>query len=380
MFAEALILAASFEILPFYQQKPDYAALRPLWSHEGETTDVVWPVFTAHRDWWRFCFFVHEQDYPEGGYQFDLLPIWWNGREGKGKREEGNGGDFYWGLFPIWGEHPHVLLIHDWQFCFWPVWMRYKMPRPSEKKWLTTNAVLFPFFHWRDDGSWGFWPIYGNSHNRADNHWYALWPIWNWKTSFPDRDTGGAGTSWMFWPLCGSVDRERESQWLFLPPFFSWAETSSRLQAERGNSAPDFRLRCPWPVFEWENTLQRERISVFPLWEHIVNRSFRDGGETDRITRFGWRLVELLPDETRVFPFWVSRPDDTYFRLWPFYESSRDRSGIDHGRFLSLFPIRWVDSVDRNWAKFWTFYERDENPVETRHSLFWGIIRWRTHD
>ena len=54
--------------------------------------------------------------------------------------------------------------------------------------------------------------------------------------------------------------------------------------------------------------------------------------------------------------------------------------GVRHGRFLSLFPIRWVDGVDRNWAKFWTFYERNENPVETRHSLLWGIIRWRTHD
>ena len=89
MFADALILAAAFEILPFYQQKPDYTALRPLWSSEAETTDVIWPVFTSHRDWWRFCWFVHEQDFPEGGYQFDVLPLWWNGREGRRKREEG---------------------------------------------------------------------------------------------------------------------------------------------------------------------------------------------------------------------------------------------------------------------------------------------------
>ena len=386
MFAEALVFAAAFEILPFYQQKPDYAALRPLWSSEGETTDVVWPAFTAHRDWWRFCWFVHEQDYPEGGYQFDVLPIWWNGREGrgkrkegKGKREEGRGEDTYWGLFPIWGSHPHVLIMHDWRFCLWPLWMQYRMPRPKEKRWMTTNSVLFPFFHWRDDGSWGFWPLYGNSHNRADDHWYALWPLWNWKTSFPDRDTGGEGTSWMFWPLCGRVDREREQQWLFLPPFFSYAETSPKFLSERGNSAPNMRLRCPLPLVEVERSSDRDRTSIFPFWEHIVNRGYRDGAKIDEITRFGWRLVELLPDETRVFPFWVSRPDDTYFRLWPFYESSKDKYDVSHGRFLSLFPIRWVDGVDRNWAKFWTFYERDENPVETRHSLFWGIIRWRTH-
>ena len=379
MFVEVLVLAASFEVLPFYQQKPDYAALRPFWSSEGATTDVMWPLFTLHRDWWRLCWFVHEQDYPEGGYQFDVLPIWWNGREGGLAKAEGEAGDFYWGLFPIWGGHPHFLSVHDLQFCLWPLWMRYRMPRPSEKRWLTTNAVLFPLFHWRDDGSWGLWPIYGNSHNRADDHWYALWPLWNWKTSFPDRDTGGAGSSWMFWPLFGRVDREREQQWLFLPPVFSWAETSPRLKSTRGDSAPDTRLRCPWPIFEWESGIRRDRVSVFPVWEHVVNRSYSKGEEEGRITRFGWRLVELLPDETRVFPFWVSRTDDAYFRLWPFYESSRDEAGVAHGRFLSLFPIRWVDGVDRNWAKFWTFYERDETPVDVRHSLLWGIIRWRTN-
>ena len=371
MCAEAILLAAAFEILPFYQQKPDYAALRPLWSTEGETVDVLWPVFTSHRDWWRCCFFVHEQDYPDDGYQFDMLPIWWNGRETAAS-------DAYWGLFPIWGSHPHVLMMRDWRFCLWPLWMQYTTPRPKEGRSMTSNVALFPFFHWRDDGSWGFWPVYGLSHNRADDHWYALWPLWNWKASFADRDTGGEGASWMLWPLFGRVDREREQQWLFLPPFFSFAETYSRLRAERGDSAPNMRLRCPLPLFELERGTERDRTSVFPLWEHIVNRSYRDGETTGEITRFGWRLVELLPDETRVFPFWVSRPDDKYFRLWPFWQSSVDEAGVRHGRFLSLFPIRWVDGVDRNWAKFWTFYERESDPVETRHSLFWSIIRWRT--
>ena len=53
---------------------------------------------------------------------------------------------------------------------------------------------------------------------------------------------------------------------------------------------------------------------------------------------------------------------------------------MTRGRFLSLFPIRNVPAVDRNWAKFWTFYERASDPVGTDHSLFWGIIRWRTTD
>ena len=370
----SVLLAASFQILPFYQQDTahDYYALRPLWSHEGEVTDVLWPVFTKHRDWWRFCFLMDEQTHGDGSWQFEILPIWWNGRE----KDDSS----YWGLFPLYGRHPHILMMYDWEFCLWPVWMRYRTPRPKENRWMTSNVVLFPFVHWRDDGSWGFWPFYTFAHNRADDHTSVLWPIWNWKTCFADRDTGGEGTAWMLWPLVGRVAREREEQWLFVPPLFSYAETRSRRAGET-DAVESTRLRCPWPIFEYEASRQRTRLSVFPLYEHIENRAYADGATLDEITRFGWRLVELLPDETRVFPFWVSRPDDTYFRLWPFWESSVGEDGVRRGRFLSLFPIRWAPSVDRNWSKFWTLYENATRPGGvTEHSLFWGIMRWTTHD
>ena len=258
--------------------------------------------------------------------------------------------------------------MYDIDFALWPVWMRYQMPvkRNGEKLNLTSDVVLFPFVHWRSDGSWGFWPFYGLSHNRADDSQYVLWPIFTWQTCFADRDTAGAGSAWMCWPFCGRVDRVRESQWMVLPPFFSQVETP---QGWRG--------RYPWPLVEIERLRTRDRTSVFPFYESIVNRAYLDGAETTRIQRYGWRLVENLPDEFRVFPFWVSRPDDTYFRLWPFWETTRE-GDLAYSRALSLFPIRWVDSVNRNWAKFWTFYEKVSNPVCDYHSLFWGLIRWRT--
>ena len=376
----SVLLAASFQVLPFYQQDTecDYYALRPLWSHEGEVTDVLWPVFTKHRDWWRFCFLMDEQTHGDGSWQFEILPIWWYGEQrtenseqrtvNSEQRTDVDESSFYWGLFPIWGRHPHILMMYDWEFCLWPVWMRYRTPRPKENRWMTSNIVLFPFVHWRDDGSWGFWPFYTFAHNRADDHTSVLWPIWNRKTCFADRDTGGAGKAWMLWPLMGRVDREREQQWLFVPPFFSYAETKD-----------GWRLKCPMPLVEVERFTKRSRTSVFPFYEHIENFRYLDSKKDDEITRFGWRLVELLPDETRVFPFWVSRKDDSYFRLWPFWESSRGEDGIWRGRFLSLFPIRWVPAIDRNWSKFWTFYEREVTPgVETKHSLLWGIVRWTT--
>ena len=48
MFAE-LLLAATFQVGPFYEQRPadDYIAVRPFCAHEGETDDVLWPVQDA---------------------------------------------------------------------------------------------------------------------------------------------------------------------------------------------------------------------------------------------------------------------------------------------------------------------------------------------
>lgn len=365
------LLALAFQAGPFYQQKPaeDYYAVRPLVSVEEGTTDVLWPVFTCHDDWWRFAFLAYWQDRPEDdSYQFALLPLWFNGRDSDGV--------FYAGLFPFYGYHPHVLMMYDVRFGLWPLWHQYKMPRG--RGWMTTNSVLFPFFSWRDDGSWGFWPVYGVNHQRESDHRYFLWPVCTWASYRQDRDTAGEGYSWMFWPLWAQVSRERESQWMFLPPFFSFAETWSPASARKGNSCPDIRVRCPWPFFEYESTASRERLSVWPFYERVEDKSYHSDGEASgTVTRFGWKLVEIYDDETRVFPFWTSRDDDTYFRIWPFWESEREKD-VTRSRTLALFPVRWVPAVDRNWSKFWTFYENESCPVYTDHSLLWGIVRWRT--
>ena len=178
----------------------------------------------------------------------------------------------------------------------------------------------------------------------------------------------------MFWPLWASIERERESQWMFVPPFFGYAKTPF-----------GSRIRAPWPFFELERTTAKRRISVFPLFEDVRLNRYSDGSSERGATRFGWKLVELYRgedgriEETRVFPFWTS--GGSIFRVWPFWSSEKeDAAGeVVHTRVLELFPIRWVDAIDRNWAPYWTFYESRSNPICTDHSLFWGIIKWRTY-
>lgn len=376
MFAEA-ILASTLQIGPFWQQWIGHKALCPIWSREQtaetakypavDTTDVLWPLFTSHRDWWRFLFVMHCQTQKDGGYQFMLFPIWFNGND----PESGD----YWGLFPLWGRHPHFLMMNDWRFCLWPIWMQYKTPRPSENRLMTSNVVLFPFFHWRDDGSWGVWPLCGTGHQRESDHHYALWPFFTWARYRKDRDTAGEGSSWMVWPLWADVSRERESQWMFIPPFFGHSKTPS-----------GSRLRCPWPFFEKESTTAKERLSVFPFYEKVSLKDYRKGKSESGVTRFGWRLVEIYRnasgevEETRVFPFWAKGRG--FFRLWPFWatETLDAKNGVAYSRCLNLIPIRWIDAIDRNWSPYWTFYESVSRPTHTDHSLLWGLIKWRTEE
>lgn len=352
-----LILAVSFQVGPFYEQRPDYAALRPLWSTEGETTDVLWPVFTKHRDWWRFCWFTHYQwSQDDSSRQFEIIPLWFNGTT--------RDGEDYAGLFPIYGQHPHFLCMYDFEFCLWPIWTKYRMPRPSEGKWMTSHAVLFPFISWRDDGAWGFWPVYGVNYQRESTHRYALWPIVTWASYREDKDTAGEGSSWMVWPLMSRIDRARDKQTMFVPPLFGYEEVNH-----------GWKLRCPWPIVEIERTSERNRTSIFPIWEHEQTISYSGEADYGDVYRVGWRLIEIYPDETRVFPFWKRNP--RHFRIWPFYEEMSWGDQEWHG-VLALFPIAWADSVDRNWSSYWTFYESVSNIAYTDHSLFWGLIHWRT--
>jgi hypothetical protein len=350
------LLAAAFQVGPFYEQKADYAALRPFYSREGEVTDVLWPVFTKHRSWWRFCYILNDYEQPDGQSQFTVFPFWWHGQD----RQSGK----YAGLFPIYGRHPHVAFLYDFEFALWPLWTTYRTPRASKNEWMRTDAVLFPFFHTRSDGSWGIWPLCGLGRQRESEHRYLLWPFITWANYQPDRDTSGEGLSSMFWPICASVKRERETQVMVVPPFFSYARTDSAC-----------RWRLPWPLVEVEYGVKRNRVSVFPFYERTEDFDYAKRKPVNKVTRFGWRLVELYEDETRVFPFWKNGRG--HFRLWPFWETFSTEDGGKNSRALALFPIRNVPAVDRNWSKFWTFYERYELREHTEHSLFWGLIRWR---
>ena len=367
----------------FWAFRPFYSQVR---APETTERDFLWPLATSHSRedamWWRAFFIAYgdSRDGLEPSWSFNLLPLFFCGDERR------SGG--YWGLFPIYGTHPHFLLMDDWRFVLWPIWMDYSVKGTGH------GAVLWPIVTWKnnDTATVGVWPVFSHARLRESDHWYALWPIATWASYDEDRDTAGYGYSWMFWPLCGQVERAREEQLLFLPPFFSWTRTPHVR-----------RWRLPWPFVDIELGSRRDRISVWPFYEHLngypysdANAAAADRKPDERTRRYLWLVVEdteLETEETletrfNFFPFWTSerryvkKPDGTrrevssFTRVWPFWRSETEH-GFTRRRVLDLVPIRHAEGLDRNWSPFWTFWSSES--VEggtTDHSLFWNIITW----
>lgn len=392
-----------WSIGPFFETGEDVTAIRPLWSRQryesrvfygasAESMDFIWPVATYHergigqeRRWWRFLIAWGDggsgrRPVEDSRWSFTVFPIIFGGNE----KDRG-----YWGVFPIWGEHPHLLIMEDWNFVLWPVYHTYTV------KGVRSRAILWPFITWRESPREGFglWPLFGWNRQRESRHRYVLWPIVTWAHYMKDRDTSGEGFSWMVWPLAGRVNRERERQWLFVPPFFSAVETKDAK-----------RLRVPWPFVELEKGTLRDRISVWPFYEQVYSYSMSRPGESSRgepqevTRRYGWKLIEdsVLENETsketrfNFFPFfthekrWVKAKDGTlkatgsYWRVWPFWSRSEDRGHVSK-RVLDLNPIRSIEAIDRNWSSFWTLWRVDERPDGSKcHHMLLDFLWWHT--
>ena len=385
-----------------YDTDTGFTALRPLFSRApGTATDVLWPIGTHHveseRRWWRaaICYGFYEDRYDMDALDTDVprgsassanvFPLWFSGVS--------RDGDSYWAAFPLYGRHPHLLLLDDFSFVLFPIYFEYSTPyRPEGGRGAEpapvarSHAVLWPLVSWKESprNSIGIWPFWGHATRRESEHSYVLWPIATWASYGEDRDTGGAGDSWMFWPFYGRIRRERERQDLYLPPFFSWAETPQ-----------GWRLRVPWPLVDLERMPARNRTSVWPFVERVQGFSFYERERVEEDSwRFGWKLVEnstLSTSHTRedvfsVFPFYAHEERfgsggdcvSSYLRIWPFYERFDD-GGRRFERVLALFPIRHAAGVDRNWAPFWTMWSRRDLPDgRTRHSAFFEFAVWHT--
>lgn len=360
----------------FWAFRPFYSDITTTGNRPSTERDVLWPLGTWHNSngqtWWRAAIAYGEsKTTTETDYNWNIFPFWFCGQT--------RDGEDYWGLFPFWGHHPHLLLLDNWDFAFWPLWHTYTV------KGVRSHAVCWPFITWRDEprAGWGVWPFFGSANLRESDHSYFLWPLLTWANYDEDRDTAGEGSSWMLWPFVANVGRVREIQWQFLPPFFSYAETPQTR-----------RWRCPWPLVDVELGARRNRVSVWPLYESIEGFSYREHRKEEHTYRYLWWLVEdteldstdTHEERFNFFPFYTREvhtsrrgSKETFTRVWPFWSRS-EKNGVSKVKVLDLNPIRHSPAIDRNFAPFWTFYEAiNDGKGKTRHSMFWHLVTWKTY-
>lgn len=372
------------KLLTFWSFRPFYSRVRDIGTGNC-TYDFIWPLGTyrthAENSWWRAIIAYGDDRGSDPSWSANVFPFWFSGADRTGKD--------YWGLFPIYGKHPHLLLMDDWSYVFWPIWQTFMV------KGVRSKALLWPLVTWKENPRQGIgvWPFCGTAILRESQHWYAVWPIVNGARYYEDRDTSGEGFSLMVWPFYGLVDRKKEKQNMFLPPFFSYTKTDS---AER--------WRLPWPFVEVLNSSVRNRVSVFPFYERVEGYSYRkenNSNPEEKTWRILWYLLEGSVLETKTskferfsfFPFWTSeatwskdiktgemKKTSAYKRLWPFW-SRREKDSLGREQILELNPIRHSEGVERNWSSFWTFWEcEDMIDGRVRHSLFWSLFDWYSNE
>ncbi len=381
-----------FRLGPFFEyrshnEEMSYFAIRPFYAWEAQQPekrdadmDVLWPL--SHFAWrdkgfqWRLLMTFwkdNDRENPDSDWFFTIPPLWVNGHDA-------DKADTYWGLFPLYGRMPRLILVEDVKWILFPLYLNYRTGGSQGKE---RSYYLWPFISSKEDPDttrWAFWPFYGIKRERGFDSQFVLWPLWNDYTYHAPNHNG---TGWMLWPLMSRVDTDTEQGWGFLPPFFSYTKTTSGAE----------RLLAPWPLF---GRYTDPKESTWRFWRFY--------GHTRRGSRHSWYALWPLAQHncqktinvdkwySHIWPFFTDEAvyqvdeagnatlQSSYFRIWPFYSSRYNEWEGWRGRCFELFPFRDAPPIERNWSPFWTFYTATQKPNERKvlHELFWGLIWWHT--
>ena len=376
-------VVSRFRLGPFFEHRAtreggSFWAVRPFYSRvtdpvsDTRVSDVVWPLGTFHRDreqaWWRMLLAYgsdHDVNRDDSAWSMAVFPLYFQGRTRQSED--------YWGLFPIYGHMPHMLLMDDINFVLFPLYLNYEVNHVER------DYYLWPIFSRMGDDPdvkrTGVFPVYGQTRKRESLHAYAFWPFW---TSAVYNSTNNPGSSWMLFPLAAKVDRKKEKQWMVLPPFFSHATTDA---AERWRMPWPFyetvqtktvQKRSYWPVYGDKTSDDEQRCyAVWPLYDSYTLK--KKGGREERSRFFPFYVRETVYQNDKAG---VEQVGETYMRVWPFF--ARETTPVSsHVRALEFSLIRYSGGIERNWAPFWTLYERNEQGDEVVHDALWGLLQHR---
>jgi hypothetical protein len=343
-------------------------AFRPVTSLEtgasgSYSADFVWPFAGARDTWyekffWTPPFFCSSGKSGDFGRQF-LFPLWISGT--------GEKGDFYWCVFPVYGEIQKIFGYDETHFVMFPLYWS------AKRDGLSGRGFMWPFVNY--DSAPGLErfraaPFYASCRKEGCYEASAyMWPFFTRVVSLNPKDPG---SGWMVWPLLGRKEWRGETSWSAVWPFF---QTFSR-------EGKGFGFHAPWPLLRFKQDIPNDgdfKLYMFPAggYSRISGRSYgfavwpcfsrlEDSG-AGRELEWDWAL-----------PFYYDKnstggvTDEKYMRFWPF-ASWLKRDGKTVFRTLDLWPVRDMRAADRNWSPLWTFFSSESGSGSSRWDLLWGM-------
>ncbi len=361
-----------FEKRFFSDPKLSYCAIRPLWSQQDSkdgmwSMDIIWPLSVWRDSWhvnyqWVLLYFGSKD--PDGRYRQYVIPFWFCGRDAEKQ--------FYWGLFPVYGDVKDLISYDSMTFIAWPLYWH------TEKNGSKGEAYVWPLVNMESGpraDKFRALPFY--AYNDVYSRHYTqsfLWPIVETTKS---QSEAAPGQGWMVWPLYGRNTFGGKTSWSCLWPFIMHSESG-----EKG-----FRTHAPWPIVQYAKDYEREGEYMLWIWPFWGKRLKADENAQFFVFPLGWYLEDRGEKQNSrwyyALPlYWTQvlyNKDRTerellYRRFWPVasYAEEKDSASL---RILDIWPMRRTEPVERNWSALWTLFSYDETAKGHSWDFLWGMLR-----
>ncbi|MFQ6078059.1 MAG: hypothetical protein ACE5NJ_02850 [Thermodesulfobacteriota bacterium] len=282
-------------------------------------------------------------------------------------RGQGEGGEEYWGIFPLFGQLVGRFGRDRIRFYLWPIYSDW-----TEDGAYTRN-LLWPILSaTRGGGKKAFrvWPLWGYREeegvSRVD---FILWPFFvQWVR---DLDTDDPEKGRLLFPLYWGVRSKKKRHVTIVWPFFSHAID------ERNGSE---RWDAPWPFISVTRGEMVRKLLVFPLYY----RKETPGSRTRWIL---WPLYQCWDDQLGnqrevVQRFLLINRIKTVFNgkgekiskqvsIWPFFKYSREGDKVSLQLF-HLIPFE-DEGLERNWVPLYRVYRHERSASGKRWNILWGL-------
>ena len=282
-------------------------------------------------------------------------------------RGQAEGGERYWGIFPLYGHLVDRFGRDRIRFYLWPIYS------DVSDEGAYTWTFLWPILsRTRGGGKKAFrvWPLWGyrkeEGISRSD---FVLWPFFTKRVG--DLDTDDPEREYFLFPLYRGVRSKRARQVSLLWPFFTHV-ADERYRYKRWDA--------PWPFISFSRGEKMRRVMLFPLY-HIKETP------GDRTRWVLWPLYQCWEDQignhrevlqryllvNRIKTVFNDKGEVTskQVSIWPFFRYSRDGDQVRLYLF-NLIPLRY-EGFERNWAPLYTVFRYERSASRKKWDILWGL-------